>query len=69
MRDAAHTLLTQIVPVPPQGGYKPAKFGYDVIYNQQKNVDGRQYAFDWMYEHGFLGPAERLKEAWVDLLH
>lgn len=63
--DAAHTLLTQVVPVPPQRGPKPARFGYDVVFKQQK-ADGDPW--EWLRAHGFLGEPEPLREMWVELI-
>jgi len=63
--DAAHTLLTQVVPVPEYQGSKPPKFGYDVVFKQAKTGGD---PFEWLTAHGFLGDPEVLKEGWVAVL-
>lgn len=70
MSDASNDVLAQAVDVPPQGGYKPAKHGYTVVFNQAKGVDGRGYAFEWMRNHGFIAyDWTALQEGWVEELH
>ena len=65
--DAAHTLLTQVVPVPAYRGSKPPKFGYDVVFKHAKAA--ADDPFEWLTAHGFLGDPGLLKEGWLAVLH